>query len=141
MKGSVANLWLYSRADGAMRPVAEARAVENHGIEGCGHARPGKKRQVLLIDEETLAAFGLEPGRVKENITTRGIEIQSLPAGVRVRVGAALLEVTGPCEPCEFMDSIRPGLKEATWGKRGTLARVLKGGAIRVGDAVERDLD
>jgi MOSC domain-containing protein YiiM len=136
MKGEVSAVWLYERARGAMKGVTAARALADHGLEGCGHARPGKKRQVLLIDAETLAEFALAPGQVKENITTRGIAIQSLPEGALVRAGAALLEITGPCEPCGFMDEIRPGLKEATMGKRGVLARVREGGTVRVGDTV-----
>lgn len=137
MKGGIANLWLYDAATSSMRGVEAAVARTNFGLEGCGHARPGKKRQVLLIDEETLAEFELPPGRVKENITTRGIAIQSLPRGARIRSGAALLEIIGPCEPCKFMDSIRPGLLAASWGKRGVLARVIEGGEMRVGDVVE----
>ena len=136
MKGSIANLWIQERAAAPMTGVPEVLAVADRGFEGCRHARPGKKRQVLLIDAETLDAFGIPPGRAKENVTTRGIAIQDLPAGARVRLGAALLEITGPCEPCGFMDSIRPGLREETEGKRGVLARVIEAGVVRVGDTV-----
>lgn len=136
MSGVVAGLWLHVGHNLPMKSVGEARAVANHGLEGCNHARPGKKRQVVLIDEETLASFDLAPGRVKENITTRGIRIQDLQAGARIRAGEAILEITGPCEPCDQMDGIRPGLKEALWGKRGVLARVITGGFIRAGDPV-----
>lgn len=138
MTGEVAAVWIYDRASAAMRGVASARALADHGFEGCGHARPGKKRQVLLIDEETLAQFGLAPGMVKENLTTRGIAIQSLAPGERVRAGSAVLEITGPCEPCAFMDTLRPGLRAATEGKRGVLARVVDGGVVARGDRIER---
>lgn len=136
MKGSVARLWLYDAASRSMREVSRANALADHGLEGCGHAQPGGKRQVLLIDEETLTDFALLPGAVKENVTTRGIRIQLLPAGSRVRVGGAVLETTGPCEPCGFMDTLRPGLREASMGKRGILACVKKGGEIKPGDGV-----
>jgi MOSC domain-containing protein YiiM len=137
MSGSVTHLWIQERSAAPMTGVAEATAKANHGFEGCRHARPGRKRQVLLIDAETLQAFDLAPGRVKENVTTSGIAIQLLPPGARVRLGTAVLEITGPCEPCGFMDSIRPGLREATMDKRGVLARVIEGGHVRVGDVVE----
>ncbi|MEK7467566.1 MAG: MOSC domain-containing protein [Planctomycetota bacterium] len=136
MRGAVVNLWIQERAAAPMTGVPRARAVANHGFEGCLHARPGKKRQVLLIDAETLDSFGIEPGRAKENVTTRGIAIQDLPGGSRVRLGTAVLEITGPCEPCGFMDSIRPGLREATIGKRGVLARVVEAGTVLIGDEV-----
>jgi hypothetical protein len=54
-----------------MKEVEEIRAVENHGFQGCAHARPAGWRQVLLMDRETLDAFGLEPGRVREKRTQR----------------------------------------------------------------------
>jgi len=136
MSGRVAHVFLYRDGPGRMEPVPEARALEDHGFEGCGHARPGKKRQLLLIDGETLRDFDLAPGRVKENITTEGIPIQGLGAGARVRVGTAILELTGPCEPCGFMDTLAPGLRAKSEGRRGVLARVIRGGRIAPGDAI-----
>jgi MOSC domain-containing protein YiiM len=139
MSGVVTRLWLHDRAAKGMREVAAARAVSDFGFEGCDHARPGKGRQVLLLDEETLAELRVPPGRAHENVTTRGIAIQALAAGALVRVGAATLEITGPCEPCGFMDGIRPGLREASMGRRGVLARVREGGEVRVGDEVRAE--
>lgn len=114
----------------------EILAVEDHGLAGCAHARPGGKRQVLLMDVETLQELGVAPGAVKENITTRGIEIRALKAGERLRIGQALLEVTMRCDPCGRMNEIRPGLLEELRGRRGMLFRVVEGGRIRVGDAI-----
>ena len=45
--------------------------------------------------------------------------------------------MVGDCEACGKMDAIRMGLKDELDGKRGTLAKVLKGGAIKVGDAIQ----
>jgi MOSC domain-containing protein YiiM len=89
------------------------------------------------MDAETLAAFGLEPGRVRENITTRGIELKTLVAGKRVRLGQTIVEITKPCSPCEFIEDLRPGLRTEMEGQRGMLARVVEGGEIHVGDAIE----
>jgi len=119
-----------------MREVAEVEAIADRGFAGCLHGRPGSKRQVLLMDIETLAGLGVEPGRVKENITTRGLPLQELAQGGRLRVGNALLEVTGPCGPCHLMNDIRPGLQEELRGRRGILCRVLESGRIRRGDPV-----
>jgi MOSC domain-containing protein YiiM len=120
-----------------MREVVQLQAIENCGLEGCAHGRPGSKRQVLLMDMETLDALAVEPGRMKENIVTRGLSVQSLRGGQRQKVGDALLEVTIPCEPCNQMDEIRPGLQVKLRGRRGMLCRVLEGGLIRRGDAIE----
>ena len=89
------------------------------------------------MDLETLEEFGIAPGRVRENITTRGIALSTLPLGQRLRAGEALLEVTKPCEPCHQMDEIRQGLQEAIRGRRGFLCRVIASGRIRRGDRIE----
>lgn len=120
-----------------MREVPEAEAVVGKGLKSCAHGRPGSKRQVLLMDIETLEAMGLKPGLIKENVTTRGLDLKSLRRGQRLRVGEALLEVTLPCEPCGRMDDIRPGLQEELRGRRGMLCRVVERGVIRRGDRIE----
>jgi MOSC domain-containing protein YiiM len=121
-----------------MRPVDRAVFVADLGIEGCRHARPKSRRQVLLIEEEVLEEFGLRAAAVKENVTTRGIDLQSLPVDTRLRLGAeVVLWITGPCHPCAFMDEIRPGLQEEIRGRRGVLAWVNTGGSVRLGDKIE----
>ncbi len=120
-----------------MREVEEAVAAENHGLDGCAHGRPGGRRQVLLMDAETLNQFDLPPGVVKENITTQGLVLRELHPGQRLRVGEALLEITLPCEPCSRMDVIRQGLQQELRGRRGMLCRVVEAGRIRRGDRIE----
>jgi len=94
---------------------------------------------VLLMEQEILDEFGIAPGRARENITTRGIELSGLTLGQRLRIGEALLEVTKPCTPCHQMDEIREGLQEAIRGRRGLLCRVIESGKIRRGDRVEME--
>jgi MOSC domain-containing protein YiiM len=120
-----------------MREFEEVFAVENKGLQDCIHGRSESIRQVLLMDQETLEEFGIAPGRARENITTRGIVLGSLPLGQRLRAGEALLEVTKPCSPCHQMDEIRQGLQEALRGRRGLLCRVVEPGRIRRGDRIE----
>jgi len=120
-----------------MREVEEVMAVRDQGLHGCAHGRLGSRRQVLLMDSETLGHFGLPPGVVKENLTTRGLILGELRTGQRLRAGEALLEVTVPCEPCHRMDEIRPGLQQELRGRRGMLCRVVEGGRIRRGDRIE----
>lgn len=120
-----------------MREVEETDAVLNKGLKGCAHGRPGSKRQILLVDMETLEAMGLKAGVVKENITTRGLDVNSLQRGQLLRVGEALLEVTLPCGPCGRMDDIRSGLQAGLRGRRGMLCKVVAEGRIRRGDTIE----
>jgi MOSC domain-containing protein YiiM len=119
-----------------MEELPEANVVANFGLEGCAHARPGRKRQVLLVDRETLEAMDLKPGIIRENITTDGLNVNSLALGQKLRVGVAKLEVSAICTPCDQLEKIRPGLRRELWGRRGMLCRVLQGGVIRPGDPI-----
>jgi MOSC domain-containing protein YiiM len=121
-------------------PMQEQDSVEvikEKGFNGCIHGRPGSKRQVSVMDRETLAKFGLAPGVVKENMTTEGLDFQTLTTGNALRVGSCVLQITGPCNPCARMDEIRMGLQEELRGQRGWLCRVKVAGVIRRGDRIE----
>jgi MOSC domain-containing protein YiiM len=113
------------------------QAVAGHGLEGCAHARPGTKREVLFASAEHLDGLGVEHGRIRENFTIEGDDVQRWPVGQKVRIGGALFEVTMVCDPCSRMEEIRPGLMDELDGKRGMLARVLESGEVAAGDAVE----
>ena len=121
----------------AMKEIEEAEAVTNKGLKGCIHGRPSSRRQISLMDIETLDLLGVEPGRVKENITVRDMDFQQLKTGQQLRVGGSILEITEPCNPCSRMDEIRPGLKEELRGRRGWLCRVVRGGIIRRGSSIQ----
>ena len=134
----VQNLFRAPQKHLPMEELSEVRIVDDAGIEGCAHARPGGNRQVLLVDRETLEAMDLRPGIIRENITTDGLNVNSLPMGQQLRIGRARLEVSAICTPCDQMDAIRPGLRKELWGRRGMLCRVLAGGIIRRGDSIEK---
>lgn len=113
-----------------MVPVQECTVVSGKGL--VGDVSFGRSdRQLLLIDLETLRNFDLQPGDVRENLTISGTSLSGVR---RLRIGEALLEITGDCAPCAFLDQLRPGLREQIRGQRGALARVLNGGQIRIGD-------
>jgi len=135
--GNVSSLHANIRTRQPMKDLDEAMAVPGAGLLGCRHSRPGNERAVLLVESETLHEFGLEPGEIKENITTQGIDLKVLKPGAQLQVGeTVLLEVTGPCAPCRRMDEIRQGLQAELQGRRGVNARVAVGGKIRPGDEI-----
>jgi molybdopterin adenylyltransferase len=121
-----------------MEQLLQGRLLPDFGLDGCAHAQPGGKRQVLLVDRETLEAMDLQPGVLWENITTDGLNVNSLPIGQLLRIGEARLEVTEVCTPCNQMERIRSGLRKELWGRRGMLCRVLEGGILRPGDPIEK---
>jgi MOSC domain-containing protein YiiM len=113
-----------------------ARALEDHGLEGCAHARPGTKRQVLFASQQHIDAVGVDPGAIRENFTVSGADVQGWAPGQRLAVGDAVFEVTMECEPCERMDELRPGLRAELEGRRGVLAKVVETGEVAVGDEI-----
>jgi MOSC domain-containing protein YiiM len=120
-----------------MQPLTVAQAVADFGLEGDRHAKAGSRRQVLLVEKETLDALGLAPGMVRENITAQGANLMGLVPGQRLRLGHdVVLEVTGTCTPCHRLDEVRDGLSQEMAERRGVNTRVVAGGPVRLGDAI-----
>lgn len=132
-------LFLAVAPQSPMKRVQQAMALAGCGLDGCRHAarKPGGKRQLLLVDGAELAALEVAPGLMKENVVISGIPLESFPPGQRLRVGEALIELTEQCVPCHKLELIRPGLLQQSFGRRGQLGRVIKGGVIREGDEVQ----
>jgi MOSC domain-containing protein YiiM len=148
--------------------VVVVRLVAGVGVEGDAHAGATVKhrsrvakdptrpnlRQVHLIhselfDELRERGFSISAGQMGENLTTRGIDLLAVPAGTRLRIGAAVLEVKGLRNPCHQLDGLAPGLMAAVLGKdaagnvvrkAGVMAVVLEGGEARPGDRIEVEL-
>lgn len=115
-------------------PLNQTTIVADWGLQDDRKARAGSKRQVYLVDEATLTEVELRPGDLNENLTIRDLDVNALKPGQHVRVGGALLEITGPCTVCGELEQLRPGLKELLRNRRGVLARVLETGQVRLGD-------
>lgn len=112
-------------------------------------------RQVHLIhselhDELRAKGFILAPGQMGENITTRHLDVLSLPTGTRLHLGAsAIVEITGLRTPCAQLDGVQPGLLQAVLAfdaagnlirKAGVMGIVLHDGAVKPGDAIRVEL-
>ena len=129
----------------AIRVVDSAHLIADAGIEGDHRAaRGGGRRQVTLIQQEHLGAIaalaGLEsvdPARLRRNLVVSGISLAALKDRC-FRIGEAVLEGTGECQPCSRMEeNLGPGGYNAMRGHGGITARVLQGGWVRVGDSVQ----
>ncbi|MCA1648164.1 MAG: MOSC domain-containing protein [Chloroflexi bacterium] len=141
------------------------RLLSGLGVEGDAHvgqtvqhrARVARDpsqpnlRQVHLLhaelhDELNQAGFGVGPGEMGENITTRGVNLLDLPTGTRLRLGdTAVVEVTGLRNPCAQLDTCRPGLMAAVLAhdelgnlvrKAGVMAIVLSAGDVQAGHPI-----
>jgi MOSC domain-containing protein YiiM len=135
---SVKHLFRAPKRRAPMEELTEVKIISDRGLEGCAHGRPGSKRQVLLVDRETLEALDLPPGIIRENITTDGLNVNGLALGQQLQIGQARLEVSEVCTPCGQIEQLRPGLRKEMRGRRGMLCRVLEGGTVRAGDSIEK---
>ena len=148
------------------KPSAAAiRLLAGLGVEGDAHMGETVKhrsrvardpsqpnlRQVHLIHAELLdelraKGFAVKAGAMGENVTTCGVDLLSLPAGTKLRLGeSAVIQVTGLRNPCAQLDTIQPGLMQAVLGrdesgalvrKAGVMAIVLEPGEVRSGDPI-----
>jgi len=153
-----------------VKPLRESiRLLPGLGVDGDAHCGVTVKhrsrvrrdptqpnlRQVHLIhaelhDELRVGGFELEPGRLGENVTTRGLDLLGLPTGTRLRLGAdAVVELTGLRNPCTQLDGIQPGLMQATIDrgpsgelirKAGVMGIVLAAGDVRPRDEISIEL-
>jgi MOSC domain-containing protein YiiM len=125
--------------------VAMVEAVAGYGLAGDHYAsKSNGKRQVTLIQAEHLEAVGkilgtskVLAGSVRRNLVVSGINLYAL-RDRQFRIGAVLLEGSGPCDPCSRMEEVLgSGGYNAMRGHGGITARILQGGNIRISDAVE----
>ena len=128
----------------AKRPVRKLRFVAGQGIEGDAHAGPGNRQVSLLADEDidTMRARldSLAPGDFAENITTRGIDLPSLPLGTKLRIGDAVLEISQIGKECHSGCAIREKTGDCVMPRRGVFAKVIEGGEITDEDTGRYDI-
>jgi MOSC domain-containing protein YiiM len=143
--GEVAWIGLRPARKAAMLEPPSARLVAGRGLEGDHYdTRRDGPRQVTLVAAEDIAAVAgflgraAAPEQLRRNLVTRGINLLALKDR-RFRIGEALLEGSGECAPCGLMEiTLGPGGYNAVRGRGGITARVIEGGAVRIGDSVAR---
>ena len=150
-------------------PRASIRLLTGLGVEGDAHlgvtvqhlSRVRRDptvlnlRQVHLIhaelhDELRAKGFTVGAGDMGENITTRGIDLLSLPLNARLHLGAeAIVEIKGLRNPCVQIDTFEKGMMHACLDKdadgnlvrkAGIMGVVIAGGEIKPGDAIRVEL-
>jgi MOSC domain-containing protein YiiM len=149
--------------------LVSIQLLTNLGVEGDAHLGETVKhrsrvavdptqsnlRQVHLIhaelhDELRANGFDVSAGQMGENITTRGINLLSLPTGTRLYLGnTAAIALTGLRNPCAQLDRWQAGLMAAVLGqdkdgklirKAGVMGIVALGGIVRPDDPIRIEL-
>lgn len=123
------------------RSLDKALLKKDFGIEGDAHAG-NWHRQISLLAQESvdkMTALGIKdltPGKFAENITTRGIELHTLPVGTRLSIGEVLLEVTQIGKECHQHCEIYQQVGMCIMPVEGIFAKVINEGAIKAGDEI-----
>lgn len=137
---SVTHIHLSTAHRAGLTEVSEVQAVEAQGLEGDRYL--GTTRNVTVVARGELEAaarelgYPIPAGATRRNIT---VDADRLPrtTGTLIHLGEATLSVWRDCPPCDRMyQEVGPRAREALAGRAGIAARVVKGGMIRVGDAV-----
>jgi molybdopterin adenylyltransferase len=119
---------------------------ENLGLVGDAHADCSTHRQVSLLDISSInkmreLGLKVDPGDFAENLTTEGIDLVSTPVGTHLAVGKeVLLEITQIGKECHAGCAIFKKVGKCIMPKEGVFARVLRGGVIKTGDEVNREI-
>lgn len=79
----------------------------------------------------------LVPGSFAENLTTEGFDLSKLNIGDRLKVGETLLEVSQIGKECHTRCEVFRQSGECIMPQKGIFTRVIKGGKVKTGDAVE----
>jgi MOSC domain-containing protein YiiM len=129
------------------RSIATTQALAGIGLADDRLGKQGEAelstRQVTLIQFEHLPVIaqlahvaGVDPTALRRNLVISGINLLALK-NAKLQIGAAVIELVGPCHPCSRMEEvIGTGGYAAMRGHGGMTARILTSGAIRVGDEV-----
>ncbi len=146
MPGRLIGIARKDRPYGVMEVLDHAKIGLETGVAGDyrGAMKPGRnKRQVTIILAEDWMAALADLGtpvaweQRRANLLVEGIALPR-EAGARVRIGTALFEITGECDPCRRMDAVADGLQIALrpeW-RGGRNCTVIEAGAIALGDDV-----
>ena len=149
MVGTLAGIARHAQPKGPMKTLDRVAVTAAEGVRGdfrgaMASAKPGRKRQVSLIEADcvtaamTEAGAGLDWSDCRRNLLVDGLRLPR-QEGTRVQLGDTLvIEITCECDPCERMDALHPGLRAAMtpdW-RGGFLGRVIEDGEIAVGDEI-----
>jgi MOSC domain-containing protein YiiM len=151
MRGFVEDIFVAPESGAEMKGIEVATALEGCGLEGdrycagTGHwSRFGRDCEVTFIAVEDLddiereTAVSVKNGEHRRNVITRGISLKTLRRGEQFRVGDVVFEYRGPRSVCKHVERLTgPGMTQALRGRGGVCARVMAGGAVRVGDEIE----
>jgi MOSC domain-containing protein YiiM len=149
MTGKLAGIARHGAPKGPMETLNHVAVTTAEGVHGdfrggLASSKPSRRRQVSLIEADSVSAAMAEAGALldwsdcRRNLLVQGLRLPRAE-GTRVQIGDSLvLEITCECDPCERMDALHRGLRAALtpdW-RGGFLGRVVADGEIAIGDEI-----
>jgi MOSC domain-containing protein YiiM len=111
------------------------------GVHGDAHAGDWHRQVSFLTREsiDTAVAAGLDvrEGDFGENITTKDLDLKTLPMGTHLRVGPTLVEISQIGKVCHTKCAIYYLAGDCIFPREGVFGWVLDSGDVHVGDVVE----
>ena len=137
----ITNVELLHKKGTVKTPVEFAELKVDHGLVGDAHAG-NWHRQVSLLAEESInkmreMGLDLKDGDFAENITTRNIELFTLPVSQVLTIGECVLEVTQIGKECHKGCAIKQKVGNCIMPTEGIFCKVLKGGIIKKNDKIK----
>ena len=140
--GSIKAICISEKKGTTKTSVDGCTFVTEHGIEGDAHAGPWH-RQVSLLAHESIERMravypAIDDGAFAENVVVDGVDLHAVGVGDRLRLGEGVeLQVTQIGKECHHGCVIREKTGDCIMPREGIFCRVLSGGEVRCGDAVE----
>ena len=132
-----------SRHATMLEPLKVKATIDN-GLIGDRYSGTSGKRHVTLIQHEHLSVIAsilnieeCKPALLRRNIVVSNLNLLALK-GKKFQVGDTVLEYTGLCHPCSFMEkTFGSGGYNAVRGHGGITAKIIQNGFIRLNDNVK----
>ena len=137
---SIVSLNISDKIGTVKKSVDMITLIEDKGVLNDGHFGRAKDRQVSMLAIEDIEYSSkkmnveLKAGDFAENITTKGIELFSLPLGTNIYIGDTILKVSKIGKECHKSCDIKKLVGECIMPERGIFVSVIKGGDITIED-------
>lgn len=155
MSATVEAIYIAKAATRALSAMTSVRAIASEGLEGDRYAafagtfsKPREEldagRNLTLIEAEAIDAvlaehaIDLRDGTHRRNLVTGGLAMNDLPTNAYLVMGdeGVVLRVDRTCPPCGHLERLVPGTMVALKHRGGLRTTIVRGGTIRVGNAI-----
>jgi len=144
VKGKILGIATRKKTKAIMDEHSSATVTFENGVGQDSRGKKRNKRQITILTNENWHSTCIELKREipwttrRANILIEGIELKN-KKGIQLRIGTAIVEITGELEPCNRMDEQFEGLTKILtpdW-RGGVTCKLIQEGEIHLNDEVE----